>query len=184
MQFVLSPSLLHLYFISYVSHCINSCGLFLPSADNYFSLLGFVMIACFLLATLSIDNILQILDRCWGICSGDTVRGIITALFSSPEINKHIPFLASCATTKSALCCAAALQLAGANYDLRRVPGASVPPFTTNKTHLVSSTLPPVPSHLLSISSSYDLFTFTLPCFTFLLSSTVAQVPLHSRVSV
>lgn len=170
MQFVLSPSLLHLYFISYVSHCINSCGLFLPSADNYFSLLGFVMIACFLLATLSIDNILQILDRCWGICSGDMVRGIITALFSSPEINKHIPFLASCATTKSALCCVAPLQLAAANYDLRWLQRASVPLFTTNKTHLVSSIFPPIPSHLLSISSFYDLFTFTLPCFTYLLS--------------
>lgn len=170
MQFVLSPSLLHLYFISYVSHCINSCGLFLPSADNYFSLLGFVIITCFLLATLSIDNMLQILDRCWGICSGDMVRRIITALFSSPEINKHIPFPASCATTKSALCCVASLQLRAANYDLRRLPRTSVPLFTTNKTHLVSNIFPPVPSHLLSISSFYDLFTFTLPCFTYLLS--------------
>lgn len=170
MQFVLSPLLLHLYFISYVSHCINSCGLFLPSADNYFSSLGFVMIACFLLATLWIDNVLQILDRCWGICSGDMVRGIITALFSSPEINKHIPFLASCATTKSALCSVGPLQLTAANYDLRRELKVSVPLFTTSETHLVSSIFPPIPSHLLSVSSFYDLFTFTLPCFTYLLS--------------
>lgn len=170
MQFVLSPSLLHLYFISYVSHCINSCGLFLPSADNYFSLLGFVIITCFLLATLSIDNILQILDRCWGICSGDMARRIITALFSSPEINKHIPFLASCATTKSALCCVASHQLRAANYDLRRLPRTSVPLFTTNKPHLVSNIFPSIPPHLLGISSFYDLFTFTLPCFTYLLS--------------
>lgn len=169
MQFVLSPLLLHLYFISYVSHCINSCGLFLPSADNYFSLLGFVIITCFLLAILSIDNILQILDRCRGICSGDMVRRIITALFSSPEINKHIPFLASCATSKSAVCFAS-LQLGAANYDLRRVPRTFVPLFTSNKTHLVFNIFPSIPSHLLSISSFYDLFTFTLPCFTYLLS--------------
>lgn len=169
MQFVLSPLLLHLYFILYVSHCINSWGLFLPSADNYFSLLGFVIITCFLLATLSIDNILQILDRCWGICSGDTVRSIITALFSSPEINKHVPFLASCATSKSALCFAL-LQLRAANYDLRWLAGTSVPLFTSNKTHLVLNIFPSIPAHFLSISSLYDLFTFTLPCFTYLLS--------------
>lgn len=169
MQFVFSPSLLHLYFISFVSHCINSCGLFLPSADNYFSLLGFVIITCFLLATLSIDNIPHILDRCWGICSGDMVRRIITALFRSPEINKHIPLLASCVTTKSALCFAS-LQLGAANYDLRQLPRTSVPLFATNKTHLVLNISPSIPSHLLSISSFYDLFTFTLPCFTFLLS--------------
>ena len=169
MQFVLSPSLLHLYFISYVSHRINSCGLFLPSADNYFSLLGFVIITCFLLATLSIDNILQILDRCWGICSGDMVRRIITALFSSPEINKHVPFLASCATIKSVLCFAS-LQLGAANYDLRRLLRTSVPLFTSNKTHLVWNIFPSIPSHLLHISSFYDLFTFTLPCFTYSLS--------------
>lgn len=83
MQFVLSPSLLHLYFISHVSHCINSCDLFLPSADAYFSLPGFVIITCFLLAALSIDNVLHIFDRCWGICSRDMMRRVITALFSS-----------------------------------------------------------------------------------------------------
>lgn len=169
MQFVLSPLLLHLYFISYVSHCINSCGLFLPSADNYFSLLGFVIITCFLLAILSVDNILQILDRCRGICSGDMVRRIITALFSPPEINKHILFLASCATSKSALCFAS-LRPGEANYDLRRLSSTSVPLFTSNKTHLVFNIFPSILSHLLSISSFYDLFTFTLPCFTYLLS--------------
>lgn len=203
MQFVLSPLPLHLYFISRVSHCINSCGVFffLPSADNYSSRLGFVTIACFLLATLSADNAPQILDRCRGICSGDAVRGIITALFSSlpphpprpPRRKKNknrkqtntFPSLAPSATTKSALCCvalrcvvlcgAAALQLAGANYDLRGVPGASLPPSATNRTHLVSSTFPPAPSHLLTISSSYDLFTFTLPCFTFSRSPAVGS---------
>lgn len=171
MQFVLSPSPLHLYFISRVSHCINSCGLFLPSADNYFSLLGFVIITCFLLATLSIDNMLQILDRCWGICSGDMARRIITALFSSPEINKHIPLPWHRVRLPSQHC--VVLHRSGsraANYDLRRLPRTSVPPFTTNKTHLVSNIFPPVPPHLLGISSFYDLFTFTLPCFTYLLS--------------
>ena len=74
MRFVLDPSSPHLYFISHVSQCNNSCGLFSPSADNYFSLFGFVII-CFLLASLSIDIIPQILDRCSGVGSGDTQRG-------------------------------------------------------------------------------------------------------------
>lgn len=158
MQFVLSPSLLHLYFIFYVSHCINSCSLFLPSADNYFRSLGFVMIACFLLATLSTDDVLQILDRCWGICSGDTVRGIITALFSSSQINKHIPFLASC-----------------------WVP--QCPFFTTNKTHLVLSIFPPIPSHLLCIFLLWPFY-IHLALFHLLAITAVAQVPLHSLVPV
>lgn len=92
MQFVLSPLLLHLYFISHVSHCINSCGLFLPSADAYFSLPGFVIITRFLLAALSIDNVLHIFDRCWSICSWDMMRRVITALFSSLA-NKQTHFL-------------------------------------------------------------------------------------------
>lgn len=184
MQFVLSPSLLHLYFISYVSHCINSCGLFLPSADNYFSLLGFVIITCFLLATLSIDNMLQILDRCWGICSGDTVRRIITALFSSPEINKHVPFLASCATSESAHCCVASLQLRAANYNLRRLPRTPVPLLTTNKIHLVLNIFP---LHTLSFAGYLLLlwpFYIHLALFHLLAITAVAQVPLHSLVSV
>lgn len=181
MQFVLSPSLLHLYFISYVSHCINSCGLFLPSADNYFSLLGFVIIACFLLATLSIDNILQILDRCWGICSGDMVRRIITALFSSPEINKQIPFLALCTTSESALCFAS-LQLWAANYDVRWVARTSVPLFTSDKTRSVSNIFP---FHPLSFAQYLLLlwpFYIHLALFHLLAITTVAQVLLHSLV--
>lgn len=186
-------------YISYlVFHTVlTAAACFLPSADNYLSRLGFVTIACFLLATLSADNAPQILDRCRGICSGDAVRGIITALFSSPPEKKqtnpkqthslpwhrvrlasqHCVVLWCLVLCCAARCGAAALQLAGANYDLRRVPGASVPPSATNKTHLVSSTFPPAPSHLLTISSSYDLFTFTLPCFTFSLSPTVGLGP-------
>lgn len=68
---------------------LTAAACFLPSADNYLSRLGFVTIACFLLATLSADNAPQILDRCRGICSGDAVRGIITALFSSPPKKKN-----------------------------------------------------------------------------------------------
>lgn len=73
-------------YISYlVFHTVlTAAACFSPSADNYLSRLGFVTAPCFLLATLSADNAPQILDRCRGVCSGDAVRGIITALFSSP----------------------------------------------------------------------------------------------------
>lgn len=87
-------------YISYlVFHTVlTAAACFSPSADNYLSRLGFVTLACFLLATLSTDDAPQILDRCRGVCSGDAVRGIITALFSPPHPqknknnNKHIPF--------------------------------------------------------------------------------------------
>lgn len=184
MQFVLSPLLLHLYFISHVSHCISSCGLFLPSADNYFSLLGFVMIACFLLATLSIDNILQILDRCWGICSGDMVRGIITALFSSPEINKHIPFLASCATTKfSVVLCCTALAHSSQLWFTSTTESHSAP-FHYRQDPL---SVEYFPSQTLSFAHYLLLlwpFYIHLALFHLLAITTVAQVPLHSLVSV
>lgn len=148
---------------------------FLPSADAYFSLLGFVIIPCFLRATLSTDNTLQILDRCWGICSGDIVRRIITALFSSSEINKHILSLACCASGKSALCFAS-LQLGAANYDLRWLAITSVPHFTSNKTHLVLNIFPSRPSHLLRIASFLWPFYTHLALFHLLAITAVAQV--------
>ena len=96
MRFVLDPSPPHLYFISHVSQCNNSCGLFSPSADNYFSLFGFVII-CFLLASLSIDIIPQILDRCSGVGWGDAQRGglllhylVLLKQTNTPRCARHV----------------------------------------------------------------------------------------------
>lgn len=178
MQWALNPSLLHLYFISHVSHCINSCGLFLPSADNYFSLLGFVIKACFPLATLSIDNILQILDRCRGVGSGDTVRRIITALFSPVEINKHVPYQHH-VQLASQRC---VLHFTSSEQPIMMYVTYQEPqcPFSPPTSPLVYNISPSIPSHLLTTSFFSDLFTFTLPCFTYFLS--LVWLRFHSTV--
>lgn len=144
MQFVLGPSPLHLYFISRVSHCINSCGVFFAICRQLLESTWLCNGSMFSSSQLSQQTTRRkFLTGAEAFARETRWGGLLLHYLVLPHQKKNkkktpnkqthsLPWhgvqLPSqhCVVRRGAV---AALQLAGANYELRQGAGSLGAPF-------------------------------------------------------